>query len=188
MILPPCPLAPAGHPPTCTCTCLSSGRRLEDLGSPSEAGQRFLLTTVAPAGSGRQAELLAASSRCAMVLCTSRLISVSGWGSADLAGARPAALAIGCPSHHACDAHVQNRVLVSLCRARALKLQPACADVCQHHCCRRFDDQQTMYYVLEYTVRGPQLSRHNVSIYAARCCSPAEHHCGADATPCLSAV
>jgi len=60
--------------------------------------------------------------------------------------------------------------------------------VFQLGCFHRVDGQQTMYYVLEYTVRGPQLFRHNVSIYAARCCSPAKYHCDADARPCLSAV
>lgn len=39
------------------------GRRLEELGSAEQAGQRFLSTTVAPEGSGREANLLAATSR-----------------------------------------------------------------------------------------------------------------------------
>jgi hypothetical protein len=38
--------------------------RLEDLGSAEQAGQRFLSTTVAPEGSGREATLLAADARC----------------------------------------------------------------------------------------------------------------------------
>ena len=32
----------------------------------------------------------------------------------------------------------------------------------------RSDDQQTLYYTLEYTVKGQQLFRHNVSVYAVR--------------------
>ena len=70
--------APALHtPPTCTLYARAFGCRLEDMGSPSEAGQRFLSTTVAPPGSGRQAELFAASSRCAMTRCSNRLVRIS---------------------------------------------------------------------------------------------------------------
>lgn len=38
---------------------------LENLGSAEEAGRRFLSTTVAPEGSGREADLLSATERCA---------------------------------------------------------------------------------------------------------------------------
>jgi PsbP len=44
---------------------MSHDCRLEDLGTAEQAGQRFLTTTVAPEGSGREANLLAASTRCA---------------------------------------------------------------------------------------------------------------------------
>jgi hypothetical protein len=40
-----------------------SSRRLEGLGSPEEAGQRFLSSTIAPRGLGLEAQLLSATQR-----------------------------------------------------------------------------------------------------------------------------
>lgn len=41
----------------------------------------------------------------------------------------------------------------------------------------RRDENGTLYYYLEFTVKSPTLFRHNVSVYAARCAPlPAIHH------------
>ena len=40
------------------------GFQLESLGGARQAGERFLSTTVAPEGSGREAQLLSATERC----------------------------------------------------------------------------------------------------------------------------
>lgn len=42
---------------------IASGFRLESLGTPQEAAERFLNTIVAPEGSGRQAALISARER-----------------------------------------------------------------------------------------------------------------------------
>jgi hypothetical protein len=33
----------------------------------------------------------------------------------------------------------------------------------------RVDEAGTLYFTIEYTVRGPRFRRHNVAAYAARC-------------------
>ena len=48
----------------------SAANRMEELGTAEQAAQRFLSTTVAPEGSGREANLLSASSRSDDVLTT----------------------------------------------------------------------------------------------------------------------
>lgn len=73
---------------------IQSGFRLQGLGSAEKAGQRFLSTTIAPPGSGLEAQLLSAT--------------------------------------------------------------------------ERLDEQGTLYYTIEYTVKSPKFHRHNSSVYGIR--------------------
>lgn len=43
---------------------IQSGFQLSSLGSPQKAGERFLNTTIAPEGSGLEANLISATQRC----------------------------------------------------------------------------------------------------------------------------
>ena len=52
-----------------TGTCFSTGFQLESLGDARQAGERFLSSTVAPEGSGREAQLLSATERCSPWSC-----------------------------------------------------------------------------------------------------------------------